>query len=73
MHGKKVHIQTALTQMRRHKTLLLIRVCALCQDKHSLGNGRLKNVYDQALVHFALIGDRSSMGKYQYHDKFCQD
>ena len=44
-----------------HKLWRLIRVCAVYQDKYPLGNGRLlKNVFDQALIHFALIGDKSS-------------
>ena len=31
----------------------LISICAVCQDKHTLG----KIVYDQALIHFALIDE----------------
>ena len=34
----------------------LIRICVVCQDKHTLGNGRYKNVYDETLIHLALKG-----------------
>ena len=42
---KMEHVQTVLTQMRRRKTLRLIRVCTVCQDEHTFGNGRLQNLY----------------------------
>ena len=47
--------------MRRRKRRRIIRVCAVCQDEHTLCNGRLqKSVYDQALIQVALIGDGAS-------------
>ena len=38
----------------------------MCPDEHKLDNGKvIKCVYDQALIHFALIGDKSSKGAYE--------
>ena len=47
--------------MKRRKTRRLIRICAIFQDKRPFGNGR----YEQALIHFALIGDKSSKVAYK--------
>ena len=49
----------------------LIRVCAVFANINTLlvMVDCKMTVYDQALIHFALIGDKASMGLH----KFCQN
>ena len=51
--------------MRRLKTRRLIRVCLFAKINTLLVMVDYKIVYDQALIHFALIGDKSSKGAYE--------
>ena len=45
MYSKREHIQTALAKIRRGLTLRLIRVCTVCQNIYTLGNGIVLNFY----------------------------
>ena len=64
---KREHLPIAYTTMRRRKTRRLIRVCAICYDKHIIGNGgklfvmlstflvmveNIKSYINQDLFHF---------------------